>query len=458
MYKRLVSFFLLIATLVVGGLGCKGLTQEEVQAVRPVRLQYWTVYNNVEELRALAAEYKTLRPHVTVDIRRLRFDEFERVLLNALADDAGPDIISVRNTDLRGKVSRLSAMPASVTMARLEVKGQYAKETVVTQEVVPMPTKQTIESVYVQAVPQDVVISNKIYGLPLAIDTLALYYNKDLLDAAGVPLPPKTWPELFEAVKKGTKYDADGNIVQAGIAMGTGANIDNAFDIISLLMHQTNVTIAAGREVQFAKGLDNRAAPNHPAMQVLRFYTDFARNSKEIYSWNTSMPNAFESFVRGQSVFYLGFAFDRERIRAAAPQMNVEVVAAPQLPDATPVNVANYWVESVLKKSKRQNEAWDFIRFITSPQNVLRYTKASLQPSPLRAQLTEQLSNPLLVPFTSQVLTAKNWYEGRNIDAVRAAFADMADKSVAPLKEEEDQLVRDAGLLLRTAQITQQTY
>jgi ABC-type glycerol-3-phosphate transport system substrate-binding protein len=458
MLKRFFSIFLLCITLTLTGLGCKGLSQEETQAVRPVRLQYWTVYNDVEELRRIASQYKLLRPHVTVDIRRLRFEEFESVLLNALAEDTGPDIISVQNTAIRGKVSRLSPMPASVNMARLEVKGKYAKETVVTIEPVQLPTQTYIQTAYVQTVADDIIINGKTYGLPLAIDTLALYYNKDLLDAAGVPLPPKTWPELFEAVKKATKYDADGNIVQAGIAMGTGANIDNAYDILTLLMYQTNVTMSSGRQVTFAEGLQNRAHENHPAMQVLRFYTDFARDSKAIYSWNTSMPNAFESFIQGQSVFYLGYAFDAARIRARAPQMNVEVTTAPQLPDAAPINVANYWIESVLKKSKHQNEAWDFVRFMTLPQNVATYTAAAAQPSPLRTQVTAQLSNVTLAPFASQVLVAKNWYKGNNIDVVRKAFAAMADQSVAPLLEKEDQLVRDANAISRAAQVTQQTY
>ena len=458
MVKRLLPLFLVGLFLLVGGLGCKGLSQEETQAIRPVRIQYWTVFNNVDELRRIADEYKKIRPYVTVDIRRLRFEEFEGVLLNALAEDAGPDIVSVQNAALRGKLTRLAPMPASVSMANVQVVGKYAQETQVTIEQVPLPTQNYIQSTYVQTVPDDVIVDGKIYGLPLALDTLALYYNKDLLDAAGVPLPPKTWPELFEAVKKATKFDAEGNIVQSGIAMGTGTNIDNAYDILSLLMHQTNVQMSLGRQVTFAEGLQNRALNNHPALQVLRFYTDFARDSKEIYSWNSKLPNAFESFVQGKSVFYLGFAYDAARIRARAPQMNLEVTTAPQLPDTSPANVSNYWVETVLKKSKHQNEAWDFVRFMTLPQNVAAYTAVAGQPSPLRTQVTAQLSNPTLAPFASQVLVAKNWYKGNNIDVVRKAFATIADQSVAPLDNDEQQSARDANALIRAAQVTQQTY
>ena len=37
-----------------------------------------------------------------------------------------------------------------------------------------------------------------IYALPLSIDTLAMIYNKDMFDSAGIATPPATWDD-FEA-------------------------------------------------------------------------------------------------------------------------------------------------------------------------------------------------------------------------------------------------------------------
>jgi multiple sugar transport system substrate-binding protein len=49
-------------------------------------------------------------------------------------------------------------------------------------------------------------------ALPMLTDAYGLYYNKDLLEAAGYTEPPKTLSELTEMAKKLTTYNADGSI------------------------------------------------------------------------------------------------------------------------------------------------------------------------------------------------------------------------------------------------------
>ncbi len=46
-----------------------------------------------------------------------------------------------------------------------------------------------------------VTANGKVWGLPRAFSTKALYYNKDLFEAAGLDpnSPPKTWDELYSA-------------------------------------------------------------------------------------------------------------------------------------------------------------------------------------------------------------------------------------------------------------------
>jgi multiple sugar transport system substrate-binding protein len=52
--------------------------------------------------------------------------------------------------------------------------------------------------------------------LPMLTDAYGLYYNTDMFQAAGIAGPPKTYSELFEDVKKLTKFNADGSIDVAG--------------------------------------------------------------------------------------------------------------------------------------------------------------------------------------------------------------------------------------------------
>jgi multiple sugar transport system substrate-binding protein len=53
-------------------------------------------------------------------------------------------------------------------------------------------------------------------AMPFLTDAMGLYYNKDMLQAAGYTEPPKTLSELFEMAKNLTVFNDDGSIAQAG--------------------------------------------------------------------------------------------------------------------------------------------------------------------------------------------------------------------------------------------------
>lgn len=455
MYKKLYLLLASVAVLTLVGIGCKGVSTEEAALIQPVTLNYWTVFNDVTELKKFADEYKKIRPHVAVNIRQVRYEEFDRLFANALADDVGPDIASMHVRWLRRYQSRLSPMPKSVQVSRLVQKGGISKEIEVQTETFGLPSVNAIRSDYVKAVSDNAVIAGNVYGLPIAFDTLALYYNKDLLDRAGVPEPPRTWEEFVEAVKKSTKFDNKGKIVQAGTALGTAKNINNAFDLVSLLMAQSGVKMAQGQAVAFHNGV-GEGREGHPVFKALNFYTDFAEPQKEVYSWNEQLGNSFDEFARGKVVFYFGNAFDYKRLKSRAPDVNVGIVPVPQLNAESPTNIANFWVESVVNKSKQPQEAWDFVRFITSPERVKQYTDAAFRPTPLRAQIRAQQENPDMAPFVSQVLFAENWYRGKDADAAIAAFTDLITRYHEPAPEGTKPR-RDAQLINTTAQIVQQT-
>ncbi len=438
------------------GLGCKGLTSEQQAAIRPVTLEYWTVFDDVTLLREFAKEYTALRPYVNITIRQIRYEEFDTLFTNALADDVSPDLVSVHAHWMRKYQPRLAPMPAQVQVADVSIQGNYRKETVVTLQNFAMPTPRAIETNFVQTVADDVIIDGDVYGIPLSIDTLAVYYNKDILDRAGVATPPESWEQFLDAVKKTTTFGADGRIIQSGVPLGTGSNIDNAADIFATLLLQRNIAIINDGTVTLDANL-RQLGMNHPSFEVLRFYTDFAQPTKDVYSWNAEKDTAFEAFTRGQSAFYIGYAFDATRIRERAPQMNVEIIPLPQLNQNQPINIANYWIQSVVKKSPHQDIAWDFIRFITSQNNIKRYTEAVQQPSPVRAHIAEQIDSPLLSPFATQVLTAQNWYRGKNAAVATEAIKTMIDSYLVPVPEGEDAIKRDTELLQRAAQTIQQT-
>ncbi|MDO5747889.1 MAG: sugar ABC transporter substrate-binding protein [Actinomycetaceae bacterium] len=68
-------------------------------------------------------------------------------------------------------------------------------------------------------------LDGKTYGLPMNSNNLALFYNKTMLEEAGVT-PPKTWDELKEGAKKLTSGD------HVGLAVSGVKNEQGTFQIL----------------------------------------------------------------------------------------------------------------------------------------------------------------------------------------------------------------------------------
>ncbi|MBI2037323.1 MAG: extracellular solute-binding protein [Candidatus Magasanikbacteria bacterium] len=432
MKKKLLPLVILILVLPLVGLGCKGLSKEEQAATQRVTLEYWTVFDDVDAMQAQIDKYKADRPYLTINLKQLRVDEIYPRLLEALAEDRGPDIISVRNRWMTFYKPKLAAMPGSVsdTTVRVEKTTLGTKTTVSTVNQ-NLLTPNQLEKEYVQAVKNDVIMDNQIYGLPLSLENMALYYNKDLLDRANIAEPPKTWEDFQEAVKKITKFDrTSGNIVQAGTALGTGNNISGFEDIIYILFKQSGVNLIKDGRVNFS----TRDQAN-PAISVMNFYTDFANSSRDTYAWNEDMAMSLDKFINGSLAFFFGYSYHYPVIKARAPQLNMAVLPMLQLNPEQPVNVANYWVQAVTDKSKHKNEAWALLNYLAHSKVTKDYLEQSGRPAALRAYIAGQLDNDQLYPFASQVLISDSWYKGKDYDATVKAMADMTHEWLLPAPE-----------------------
>lgn len=453
MHKRGVLYgSLIIAFLVVGGLGCRGASGEEAAAAKAITLEYWGTTHDSRLMDEFIAKYRATHEHIRIRYRRFRPEEFERELLEALAEDRGPDIVSLHNTWTGKYQTKLLPAPTAVQVAQVYTqKGTIRTERVTQLATTALPTPQQMDRLFVPAVVNDVVRADdkgkpQIWGLPMALDTMVLFYNQDLLDQANVPQAPASWAELQDAVVAATRYDGTGAIVQAGGAFGTGANTDRAADIITALILQNGATMVDGRgRAVFNLVSEGQSSEAAPAIEALRFYTDFGNPTKQVYTWNTQMEQGLDAFARGKATFFFGYAYHIPLLKARAPKLNYRVLQMPQLDPNKPKNIANYWVETVSKKSKAPNEAWDFVNFLARPEQADVYAERTRKPTALRASINKQLQNPDLAPFAAQALTAQSWYRGRNPDAADSALEEMADFIHANRAlEEEGDLFGDA--------------
>lgn len=454
MQKKIIILGLLSFFILSAGFGCKKVDKETQAAMEPITINYWRVFDDSDAFTEIINKYKTIHPNITINYRKLRYEEYESELLNALAEDRGPDILSIHNTWIRRYQNKLAPMPASITLAYPVEKGSIKKEIVPELRTSKTLSLRDLKDNFVDVVYGDVVLDdNQIYALPLSVDTLALYYNRDLLNNSGITEAPQYWNKTFQQdVKKLTRQDPIQGIVQAGIAMGGSDNIERFSDILSVLMMQNGSVMMEGKQVLFnAIPPQSKNSSYNPGLEALRFYIDFSNPGKEVYAWNDDLPNSIAMFTSGKLAMMFGYSYHLPIIKAQAPKLNFSVAKLPQI-EGSPleINFANYWVESVSKKSKNQEAAWDFILFASKAEQVETYLNKTKKPTALRSLVSKQKDDNEISVFAEQVLTAKSWYKGKDANAAESAIGEMINTARQNLDKLIDVLNRGASKVQQT--------
>lgn len=441
---RLLALAAVVA-LAFAGLGCKGTDPAVAERLKPVTIKYWRVFDGSDSFRGIIEKYRLLHPNVTIDYRLLSYDEYEKAVLGAMAEGRGPDVFSLHNTWLTAWQPRLLAAPAVITVPVGEVKSTgIQKETVYSLKSVPGPTVASVKNTFVDGVSSDVVLPTEqsdprlppkpeVYGLPLSMDNLALFYNRDLLNNAGLAQPASDWQTFQEHVKKLTKLDETGAIIQSGAAIGAADNVERGADVLSLLMMQNGAMMAdENGQATFDKyppELVGRPLP--PGAEALVFYADFANPEKEVYTWNNKMPNSVQAFAAGHTAYFFGYAYHLPAIRNLAPKLNFAVAPFPQISGNSQVNFANYWVEVVSRHTEHPDEAWDFLMFAAREENAALYLKATGKPTAHRSLVNSQLNDLNLAAFAAQAPSSKSWYHGSDARATEQAFLEMIRQTLS---------------------------
>ncbi len=436
---RKIILSVLLLPLIFGGAGCNLFGPAPVQ-MKPVKLQYWRTEDDPASLNELITAYQKTHPNVEITLKTLPVKDFDTVLLEALAEDRGPDMFSIPNVWLRGWQTKLLPMPKETTIPTMVVNQQ--KQIVAQNKKTATLSMIQLRNQFVELVTKDVVLKappakagdrpqDAIYALPLSLDTLALYYNKDLLKNAQIEEPPATWTELMDQAIALTSTDDKGAIKQSGVALGAADNVRNFFDIVSALMMQNGAIMANDSnypefDSYTAEGRGDRNFP--PGVEALMFYDSFAMEGAPNRTWDASMPDSLDAFVTGRTAFYFGYPVDAKEIKARAPRLDLGIAPLPQVDPNKIFNVARYPLEVVSKKTKHPNETWDFIQFISQQDKVSNFLFATKRPTAIRALIKDQLANPDVGVFATQILTARSWYRGTDYPAAEKAFADMINE------------------------------
>lgn len=379
----LAIFTLIIVSVMLMGNPTSNNSDEQIELV------WWKTFQDQQDISPFIEAYSQYRPNVTIKYVKKNIVDYEQELINAIASGNSPDIFTIHNDWLPKHMDKMAPMPSGMT------ERQY-KET------------------FVDVAASDFIKDSKIYAIPLAIDVLAMYYNKDILGSAGIFTPPTTWPEVVAAVQKITKQDTSGNFTRSGLAMGTSSNINRSADMLMLLMLQNGTRFYNDNNTSAIFDQQTRVNDQsfYPGATALDFYTQFARPSKKAYTWNTKSDNSVDAFAQGKLAMMLSYSYMLPTIKDKAPNLNWGVVAVPQVDNSgLKVNFANYWAEGVSKTSLKQEVAWDFLNFISQKDVLAKYYETVKAPSARKDLLSTQISDIELGVFAESAITAKSVYK-----------------------------------------------
>ncbi len=344
-------------------------------------ITYWGLWEESKVIKPIIQEFEKKYPGIKVVYEKRDKKQYKDRLLGRATTDTSPDIFTYHNTWVPTLQEILLPLPSDVT------------------------TLDDFKKIYYPIVVEDLVFNGAIYGIPQGIDTLTLFVNREVFEAAQIQIP-QTWDQFSVAAKTMTVKDKVTNqIITSGAALGSYQNINHAADILSVLSLQSGLKFSQVKETS-----DSMIA-------ALRFYVPFSSDSER--TWNaTGKTDSRTAFAKGELGFYFGYSWDIFIIQQISKKNNIDLTfdlyTMPYIPKREKMTVASYWVNGVSKKSKHQKEALLFIKYLSEKDVVQKlYTESSkiraFGTPYARMDLADSLkNNPLVYRFVEQAQFAKS--------------------------------------------------
>lgn len=228
-----------------------------------------------------------------------------------------------------------------------------------------------------------------LYGLAPAVNSIALFYNKDILSAAGIT-PPKTWDELKTAAAALTTGD------QYGFAFSGANTFEGTWQFLPFMW--TN----GGDE----KNIDTPQTAE--ALQLLVDLVNSGSASKSVVNWGQG--DLLDQFTAGKAAMMVNGPWQFPSL-ATFPDLNWGTVPIPgknagDTPVA-PLGGETFTVPNTADDAKMK-AAGKLVGCITNDANMKVIAKAAgLIPSKPAVADEVVASDPLLASFAEVVKTAR---------------------------------------------------
>ncbi|MGH6924441.1 MAG: extracellular solute-binding protein [Propylenella sp.] len=362
-----------------------------------VEIEYWQYFfkERVEAIDALIEQFQAENPDITVKHTNFPYDQYRTKVAAAVPAGEGPDVVQLYYGWLK----------------------DYLKADLL----LPLPEDQfpaaEIESEFFPIV-KAMKIDGKYWGVPTAVRSLALFYNKKLFAEAGIDGPPKTHEEMIEDALKITERDAGGNLLTAGLTAAPTSQDHHWWREVLIRQHGGQPYSDDNQHVAYNDDAGRAALQNYIDIFDTHKVTDYG-----------FMDESQAAFAAGRAGMHIDGSFRLGTFRGVE---GLDWGLAP-LPTMNGVssNFASYWVNGISKKAsgEKLEAAAKFLKFISTPEAMQLWMETVGElPARKAAALTDaNRADPEYGPFI-EGLDGAHTTDFVNESAQRQVFLDMIDR------------------------------
>ncbi|MDD2868567.1 extracellular solute-binding protein [Neomegalonema sp.] len=344
-----------------------GVSVMAMGSARAVEIEYWQYVfdSRVKAMDQLIAKFEAANPGITVKHTTFPYADYQTRVVAAKAAGQGPDVVQLFYGWLDNFVTGELIQPLDpAVFPHAEIEGEF------------FPIVEAMKR------------GEDYYGLPTAVRSLALFYNNDLLEKAGVE-PPANLEEFLKVAEATTQRDGSGNILSAGVTLDMAGQDHHWWR--EVLIRQN------GGEPYDAEG--NVAYDSEAGAAALKFYTDLQTEQKVgLLGFMDEGQAAFRAGLAAMTIdgtFRLG-AF-------AANPFAWGVVELPADAEGARSNYSSYFANAIgaTARGEELEAAQKFLAYIASPEamGIWLETVGELPARRAVALTEENLNDPIRAPF-----------------------------------------------------------
>lgn len=350
---------------------------------------YWETEGHQKALDEMIATYNESQDAYNLTAKYVPFADFKKQLSIGASASELPDLVILDSPD--------HASYASMGIFA-DITGKFDVST------------------YYEGPVASATLDDTLYGVPFGCNCLALYYNEDMFEAAGITEVPTTWDELKEAAEKLTSDNV------TGLAFCSVQNEEGTFNFVPWLWS----TGATSYEINSENGIR--------ALSFVKDLIDSGVMSKECINW--TQGDVMNQFISGNVAMMINGPWQIPTMREEAPELNYNVALIPMDTEyASVIGGENYAVVS----GGNEDGALDFLTYATQEEQVIfmmtQMGYISADKEIAAAQFTDE-GDAIYKKFVEQMEYAQargplpEWPEVS--DAISLAFNEVMTGSASP--------------------------